>query len=131
MAPAVPGLIDRDDLVAALDRAAVRKVTIIAAPAGSGKTSLLRSWADRFGQARQLAVLQVPRDQQDTQQFWLALLDVVRASAANVCAFISQARHTRTQAFPQPVCGVPVNLFVNRRRRQNHAWSADLSAFRV
>ena len=38
-------LIDRGDLLAALDRAAAKKVTIISAPAGSGKTSLLRAWA--------------------------------------------------------------------------------------
>jgi LuxR family transcriptional regulator, maltose regulon positive regulatory protein len=71
-------LIDRGDLVAALDRAATRKVTIISAPAGSGKTSLLRAWAGRPGQPGRLAVLQVQRDQQDAQQFWLALLDAVR-----------------------------------------------------
>ena len=53
-------------------------MTIISAPAGSGKTSLLRAWAGRPGQQRQLAVLQVQRDQQDAQQFWLALLDAVR-----------------------------------------------------
>jgi LuxR family transcriptional regulator, maltose regulon positive regulatory protein len=78
VAPAVPRLIDRGDLVAALDHAAARKVTIISAPAGSGKTSLLRAWAGRPGQPRQLAVLQVQRDQHDAQQFWLALLDAVR-----------------------------------------------------
>src|SRR5690348_13331070 len=72
-----PGLIDRGDLLAALDDAAARKVTIISAPAGSGKTSLLRAWADRPGQPRRLAVVQVQRDQQDTQYFWLALLDAV------------------------------------------------------
>ena len=38
-------LIERSDLLAALDRAAASKVTIISAPAGSGKTSLLRAWA--------------------------------------------------------------------------------------
>jgi LuxR family maltose regulon positive regulatory protein len=78
VAPAAPRLIDRSDLVAALDRAATRKVTIISAPAGSGKTSLLRSWPGRPGQPRQLAVVQMQRDQQDAQQFWLALLDAVR-----------------------------------------------------
>ena len=78
MAPAAPRLIDRGDLVAALDRAATRKVTIISAPAGSGKTSLLRAWADRPGQPRQLAVVQMQRDQQDAQQFWLALLAALR-----------------------------------------------------
>ena len=58
------------------------KVTIISAPAGSGKTCLLRAWADRQGQRHRLAVLQVQRDQQDAQQFWLALLDAVRHASA-------------------------------------------------
>ena len=82
MAHATPRLIDRGDLLAALDRAATRKVTIISAPAGSGKTCLLRAWADRPGQPRRLAVLQVQRDQQDAQQFWLALLDAARHASA-------------------------------------------------
>ncbi|HZM77478.1 MAG TPA: LuxR C-terminal-related transcriptional regulator [Candidatus Limnocylindrales bacterium] len=70
--------------MAALDRAVAGKVTIISAPAGSGKTSLLRAWADRPGQPRRLAVMQVQRDQQDAQQFWLALLDAIRhATGAN------------------------------------------------
>ncbi|MFY9866118.1 MAG: AAA family ATPase, partial [Trebonia sp.] len=82
MAPATHRLIGRDDLLAALDRAAARKVTIISAPAGSGKTSLLRAWADRPDQRYRLTVLQVQRDQQDAQQFWLALLDAVRHASA-------------------------------------------------
>jgi len=53
-------------------------VTIISSPAGSGKTSLLRAWADRPGQRHRLAVMHVQRDQQDAQQFWLALLSAVR-----------------------------------------------------
>jgi LuxR family maltose regulon positive regulatory protein len=71
-------LIERGDLLAALDRAAEKQVTIISAPAGSGKTSLLRAWAGRPGQRHLLAFLQVQRDQQDAQQFWLALLGAVR-----------------------------------------------------
>jgi LuxR family transcriptional regulator, maltose regulon positive regulatory protein len=78
VAPAAPRLIDRGDLVAALDRAAAGKVTVISAPAGSGKTSLLRAWADRPGQPSRLALVQVQRDRHDAQQFWLALLDAVR-----------------------------------------------------
>jgi len=71
-------LIARDDLLATLDRAVASKVTIISAPAGSGKSSLLRAWADRPGRRHRLAVMQVQRDQQDAQQFWLALLSAVR-----------------------------------------------------
>jgi LuxR family maltose regulon positive regulatory protein len=56
VARATPRLIDRSDLLAALDRAATRKVTIISAPAGSGKTSLLRAWADHQGQRHRLAI---------------------------------------------------------------------------
>jgi len=48
------------------------------ATAGSGKTSLLRAWADRPGQRHRLVVLQVHRDQHDAQDFWLALLSAVR-----------------------------------------------------
>ena len=59
-------------------------MTIISAPAGSGKTSLLRAWADRPGRPHQLAVVSVQRDQHDAQQFWLALLGAVRhATGAN------------------------------------------------
>jgi LuxR family maltose regulon positive regulatory protein len=71
-------LIDRSDLLAALDSATARKVTIISAPAGSGKTSLLRAWADRPGQPYRLAVVQVQRHQQDAQDFCLTLLEAVR-----------------------------------------------------
>ena len=91
MAHAAPRLIDRGDLLAALDRAATRKVTIISAPAGSGKTSLVRAWADGQGERRRLALLQVQRDQQDAQQFWLALLDAVCDASAVSGRAIPQA----------------------------------------
>jgi LuxR family transcriptional regulator, maltose regulon positive regulatory protein len=81
VAGATVGLIDRDDLLAALDRAAAKKVAVISAPAGSGKTSLLRAWAARPGQPHRLAVVQVQRDQQDAQQFWLGLLSAVHQAS--------------------------------------------------
>jgi ATP/maltotriose-dependent transcriptional regulator MalT len=74
------GLIGRHDLVAALDRAAGKRVTIISAPAGSGKTSLLREWAERAGQQRRIAFMSVPPGQHDAQLFWLALLGAIRAA---------------------------------------------------
>ena len=80
MAQAV--LIDRGALLAVLDRAAAGRVTVISAPAGSGKTSLIRAWADRAAQRHRVAVLQVQRDQEDAQQFLLALLDAVRNAAS-------------------------------------------------
>jgi LuxR family maltose regulon positive regulatory protein len=75
-----PGLIRRRDLVAALDRAARKRVTIISAPAGAGKTSLLRAWADRPGRACPTAFVTVRPGQHDLQLFWLTVLGAVRAA---------------------------------------------------
>src|ERR1700691_3684598 len=75
---AAPRLIRRGDLLASLDRATAAEVTGISAPPGSGKSSLLRAWADGPGQPGRLAVVQVRRDQQDSQQFWLAVLSAIR-----------------------------------------------------
>jgi LuxR family transcriptional regulator, maltose regulon positive regulatory protein len=75
---AVPRLIARAELVTSLSRAAAAKVTLVSGPAGSGKTSLLGAWADGPGRPFRLAVVQVRRGQQDSQQFWLAVLTAVR-----------------------------------------------------
>ncbi|WP_327139800.1 LuxR C-terminal-related transcriptional regulator [Nocardia sp. NBC_01327] len=77
------GLIDRRALVAALDRGTDKPVTIISAPAGSGKTSLLRSWAEGPGRTRRIAFVTVRPGQHDAQPFWLALLGAVRAAASD------------------------------------------------
>jgi LuxR family transcriptional regulator, maltose regulon positive regulatory protein len=78
---AAPGLILRHDLVGALSRAVQKQVTIISAPAGSGKTSLLRAWAGRPGQDGRVAFVTVRPGQHDMQLFWLTLLGAVRAAA--------------------------------------------------
>jgi LuxR family maltose regulon positive regulatory protein len=55
------------DLVAALDRAAQKRVTIVSAPAGTGKTSLLRAWAAQPSQDCRIAFMTVRPDQHDMQ----------------------------------------------------------------
>src|SRR6266480_4924104 len=77
----VRGLLDREALIEVLDRAVTKRVTVISAPPGSGKTSLLRTWSDRFSKDRRVAFVSVPRDQQDAEQFWLAVLEAIRQSA--------------------------------------------------
>jgi LuxR family transcriptional regulator, maltose regulon positive regulatory protein len=76
-----PRLIHRHDLVAALNRAAQKPVTIISAPAGTGKTSLLRAWADQPEHDGRIAFMTVRPGQHDMQLFWLTVLGAVRAAA--------------------------------------------------
>jgi LuxR family transcriptional regulator, maltose regulon positive regulatory protein len=76
-----PGLIHRRDLMAALNRAAEKQVTIISAPAGTGKTSLLRAWTGHPGQDGRIAFTTVRPGQRDMQLFWLTMLGAIRAAA--------------------------------------------------
>ena len=81
---AVRGMLDRDDLLQMLNRTVTKRVTVISAPPGSGKTSLLRAWADRSTNLRHVAFVSVDRDQQNAQQFWCAVLDAIRGTAGSI-----------------------------------------------
>ena len=81
---AARGLLDREDLVQLLDRAVTKRVTVVSAPPGSGKTSLLRAWADRSPSLRRVAFVSVDREEQDARRFWSAVLDAVRSSATSI-----------------------------------------------
>jgi LuxR family transcriptional regulator, maltose regulon positive regulatory protein len=83
-ASGVRGLLDRDDLLQTLDRAMAKRVTVISAPPGSGKTSLLRAWAYRSATSRRVAFVSVEREQEDGQLFWSAVLDAIRSSGSPI-----------------------------------------------
>jgi LuxR family transcriptional regulator, maltose regulon positive regulatory protein len=72
-------VVRRAGLFQRLDRAA--RVTLVAAPGGSGKTVLLRSWVDEAGLADRTAWVTVQRGEQGPQRFWIVVADALRGTA--------------------------------------------------
>jgi len=66
------GVVKRDALRERLSAAS--GVVLICAPAGSGKTVLLRSWVEAPGLQDRVAWVSVRRDERDAQRFWLSVI---------------------------------------------------------
>ena len=56
------------------------RVTVVSAPAGSGKTVLLRSWIAAAGLAGRAAWVAAGREERDPQRFWLSVAGALRAT---------------------------------------------------
>ena len=69
-----PGLFER--------LGASARVTVVSAPAGSGKTVLLRSWIGEAGLEESAAWVPVGPGETDPQQFWLSVLGALRRTSA-------------------------------------------------
>src|ERR1700744_3947767 len=82
--PAAPAIRDRvvsrPGLLGLLAQAG--RVTVVTAPAGSGKTLLLRSWVSESDLAGRAAWVPVQGTGRDPQRFWLSVLGALRATAA-------------------------------------------------
>jgi LuxR family maltose regulon positive regulatory protein len=74
--PGAGGIVSRPGLFERFGVSA--RVTVVAAPAGSGKTVLLRSWIGEAGLAGRAAWVPVGRDEHDPQRFWLSVVGALR-----------------------------------------------------
>jgi LuxR family transcriptional regulator, maltose regulon positive regulatory protein len=78
--PGAVGIVSRPRLSDCLGSA--RRVTVVSAPPGSGKTVLLRSWIAEAGLAESVAWVSVGGDERDPLRFWLLVLGALRQTAA-------------------------------------------------
>ena len=75
-------LVRREALFERLSAAPANCVVLVCAPAGSGKTMLLRSWLDAAGLSEQTAWAAVEQGERDAQHFWLSVIDALAGTAA-------------------------------------------------
>ncbi len=81
------GLVGRRRLLQRLSAAPPSGVVLVCALAGSGKSLLVRSWAESEGLGDRVAWVQVERGEQDEQRFWLSVIDAL----SRVVGFIERA----------------------------------------
>ena len=62
--------------------AGAERVVQVSAPAGSGKTVLVRSWIAEAGLARRAAWVPVDGQERDPRRFWISVADALRGTAA-------------------------------------------------
>ena len=73
-------MVSRHSLFGQLRDAA--RVTVVCAPAGSGKTFLLRSWVREAGLEDRAAWVAVGHGERDPQRFWVSVLGALRQTSA-------------------------------------------------
>ena len=76
-----PSVVARTALFERLSAGFASGITLVSAPAGSGKTVLLGSWIEAAGLAEQTAWVSVERDERDGQRFWLSTVAALRGAA--------------------------------------------------
>src|SRR6266852_9146754 len=80
--PLRPNVVSRSRLIERLNEGLQRKLTLIAAPAGSGKTTLVSAWV--AGCDRQVAWLSLDKGDNDPTRFLTYLVAALQTIAANV-----------------------------------------------
>jgi LuxR family maltose regulon positive regulatory protein len=99
--PLHPSLVKRERLLALLDRALEHKLTLVSAPAGFGKTTLVRQWvAERSKQPYVLPIAWVSLDKGDNDpvRFWRYLLTACQVFGKDM----AREALALLQSVPQP-----------------------------
>src|SRR5712671_6992435 len=78
--PGEGGVVSRRGLLGRL--AGAGRVAVVSAPAGSGKTVLLRSWIGAGGGGGRGAGVPVEAGERDGQRFWLSVVGALRGTSA-------------------------------------------------
>jgi ATP/maltotriose-dependent transcriptional regulator MalT len=79
-----PGIVTRSRLLARLDESVVKPLSVVVAPAGWGKTSLLAEWAFRAGEHTPVAWLTLDETDDEPNSFWTHVTAALRTIAPEI-----------------------------------------------
>jgi LuxR family transcriptional regulator, maltose regulon positive regulatory protein len=100
-----PGLVTRDRLYATLTSGGPRRLTVVEAPPGSGKTTLVAQWQASDRETRPFAWLSLDEGDNDPAQFWTYVVEALRTVegsgfGSSAVALLSAREDVRTLALP-------------------------------
>ena len=93
-------MVERPRLVEKLARAIERPLTLIAAPAGSGKTALLSSWAEAREPGHRLAWLGLGPEANSRRRFWTEVVAALQRADATISANAAPRRGSADAFLP-------------------------------
>jgi ATP/maltotriose-dependent transcriptional regulator MalT len=95
LTPPVPrALVPRPHLIERLLAGSDRRATLISAPAGAGKTSLLAEWAGADSDGRNVAWVTLDRDDNDPVRFWTYVLAALAGAGLRADVDVDAALRT-------------------------------------
>jgi len=102
--PAMRRLVPRRALFGVLSDAGPGQVVLLCAPAGSGKTVMLRSWAESGAAPERVAWVSVERGEEDAQHFWLSVVDALaRAVGEGLVDHVGATPAFRAEGVVEPL----------------------------
>ena len=110
-------LVERRALVAALSGGGPRKLTVLEAPAGYGKTTLLAEWSSSPAEDREFAWLSLDQEDGDPVRFWGGVIDALRTLEPDLASAARSALEVRGADLTAVVLPLVVNELAGLSRR--------------
>lgn len=118
--------IHRGPLLSRLDAALNCRLTVIHAPAGYGKTSLLSQWIDQASGSARIALISLKRDDTDMRSLTRAILQAVGKAADE-----SERGKGQTRVPTELAPGTAISLLISRLEREAGAFVVILDDYHL
>jgi LuxR family transcriptional regulator, maltose regulon positive regulatory protein len=79
-----PGTVTRNRLLERLDEDGARRLSVVVAPAGWGKTTLLAAWAERAAESASVAWLTLDETDDEPNRFWTHVITALQTVAPEI-----------------------------------------------